>query len=198
MVLHNQLGKLGQWIWVTEDLFDAKGNKRWFEHPALAGKVDLVALPLAHEESVQFYPLDVELRNEDVAVSPGDSVSIVGFPLGLAQSGGLPIWKTGTIASDLLVVVQFEYCTTTDLFTNWTDQPMFLIDTTSRQGMSGSPVYAVRSSTYRSKSGALMQPKSSTGTVKRLLGVYSEQIQEAELGGVWKVEALMDLYDSLP
>jgi hypothetical protein len=89
------------------------------------------ALPLAHTENVQFYPLDISLRNTDIVLTPGYTVSIVGFPFGLAQGAGLAIWKTGTVASDLGV--------------NWTGRPMFLVDTTSRPGMSGSPVYGVRS-----------------------------------------------------
>jgi hypothetical protein len=34
--------------------------------------------------------------------------------------------------------------------------------------------------------------------MKKFLGVYSEQMQAAELGAVWKAEAVMALYDSLP
>jgi hypothetical protein len=80
--------------------------------------VDLIALPLIHTENVQFYPRDLELRNYDIVVSPGDSVSIVGFPFGMAQHAGLPIWKTGTVASDPDI--------------NFNGRPMFIVDTTSR------------------------------------------------------------------
>ena len=97
-IYHNRLGHLGEWFWVVEDLFDAHGNKRWLEHPILGSGADLVALPLEHMENVQFYPLDMELRKSDITLGPGDPVSIVGFPFGLAQEGGLPIWKTGTVA----------------------------------------------------------------------------------------------------
>jgi hypothetical protein len=124
------------WFWVTEDLFDAQGKPRWLDHPTLHGKVDLVALPLVRTENVQFYPLNLELRKSDIVVSPGDPVSIVDFPFGMVQTAGLPIWKTGTVASDPDV--------------NFGERPMFIVDTTSRQGMSGSPVYAVRTGTYRS------------------------------------------------
>ena len=62
--------------------------------------------------------------------------------------------------------------------------------------MSGSPVYAVRSGAYRGSDGLLRTGIS--GSIKKFLGVYSEQIQAAELGGVWKAEAVMALYDSLP
>jgi len=181
-IFHNRTGQPGQWFWVTEDLFDAQGQKRWFEHPTLKGSADLVALPLAHTDGVVCYDLGMELGNTDIVVGPGDSVSIVGFPFGLAQDAGLPIWKTGTVASDFV--------------TNVSGKPMFLVDTTSRQGMSGSPVYAVRSGPYRSTAGLLKM--ATTGSMKKFLGVYSEQNQDVELGGVWKAEAVKALYDSLP
>jgi len=180
-ILHNRLNHLGQWVRVVEDLYDEKNSKRWLEHPTLGASADLVALPLQKAEDVQFYPLDMELRRADIAVGPADPVSIVGFPFGLAQDGGLPVWKTGTVASDLDI--------------NFRGKPIFLVDTTSRPGMSGAPVYAVRSGAFRSADGTLKTALN--GSAKRFLGVYSEQILAAELGGVWKAEALMALYDSL-
>jgi hypothetical protein len=181
-IFHNRLNHLGEWLWVTEELSDERGNKRWMEHPTLGGAADLVALPLAHRENVQFYPLDVELSKTDLVVGPADSVTIVGFPYGLAQQAGLPVWKTGTLASDFAI--------------NVGGKPIFLVDTTSRPGMSGSPVYAIRTGAYRASDGFL---KMSTGaSTKRFLGVYSEQIAAAEIGGVWKAEAMMGLIDSLP
>src|SRR5437867_278874 len=181
-ILHNKLNHLGEWLWVTEDLFDDHNNKRWTEHPTLGAAADLVALPLQHMGDVKFYPLDMESRKADIVVGPADPVSIVGFPFGLATQGGLPVWKTGTVASDLDI--------------NIGGKPIFLVDTTSRPGMSGSPVYAVRSGAYRSSDGSLHTAIG--GSIKKFLGVYSEQIQAAELGGGWKAEAVMALYDSLP
>lgn len=181
-IFHNLHGHADQWFWVTEDLYNAQGQTRWFEHPTLAGAADLVAIPLEHTENVDFYDLDIDMRNADVAVAPADTVTIVGFPFGQSQNAGLPIWKTGTVASELS--------------TNWSGRPMFLVDTTSRQGMSGSPVYAIRSGAFRSNDGKLKM--ATKGAAVRFLGVYSEQYQEAELGGVWKAEALKELYDSLP
>jgi hypothetical protein len=180
-IYHNRLGHLGQWFWVVEDLFDVHGNKRWLEHPTLGSGADLAALPLDHTENVQFYPLDMNLAISDIALGPGDPVSIVGFPFGLAQEAGLPIWKTGTVASDLDI--------------NFDRKPVFLVDTTSRPGMSGSPAYAVRTGAYHTASaGAVI----TAGSARRFLGVYSEQIPAAEVGGVWKAEAVIALYDSLP
>jgi hypothetical protein len=180
-ILHYQIVNQGMnWFWVTEDILDAHGKPRWLEHPTLKGRADLIALPLVHTENVRFYPVDLELRKADILVSPGDSVSIVGFPFGMTQDTtlGLPIWKTGTVASDPDV--------------NFSGRPMFLVDTTSRQGMSGSPAYIARTGTYRSSKALMM------GAATKFLGVYSEQNVTAEIGAVWKAEVVATLYDSLP
>jgi hypothetical protein len=182
-ILHYQIVSQGMsWFWVTEDLLGALGKPRWLEHPTLHGNADLIALPLAHTENVQFYPLNLELRKSDIVVSPGDPVSIVGFPFGMAQDAGLPIWKTGTVASDPDV--------------NFSGRPMFIVDTTSRQGMSGSPVYAVRTGAYRSTTAQLQM--AINGVATKFLGVYSDQNMNVELGAVWKADVVVALYDSLP
>jgi Trypsin-like peptidase domain len=185
-ILHNKVGHLTESLWVTEELYDPqRTNRLWIEHPTLRGSVDIVALPLLQTQGIQFYPLDLVAEiNEDVSVLPGDSITIVGFPFGIVQSGGLPIWKAGTIASD------------PDM--DYSGKRMFAVDTTSRPGMSGSPVYAVRSVAYRNKSGQLMSPAAAGRSVKRFLGIYSEQQIAAEIGGVWKAEVVKELYDSLP
>jgi hypothetical protein len=68
---------------------------------------------------------------------------------------------------------------------------MFLVDTTSRPGMSGSPAYAVRTAAYATSAGRF---EMRTGEpAKKFLGVYSEQNFNAEVGGVWKAEAIATL-----
>jgi hypothetical protein len=115
------------------------------------------------------------LRSSDVPLAPGDPVNIVGFPFGETQGGGLPIWKTGTIASDLDI--------------NYGGKAKFLVDTTARSGMSGSPVYARRFH---------QSDKNGTAESTKFLGVYSEENQALELGAVWKAEAVAALYEALP
>src|ERR1700751_5274887 len=178
-ILHNTAGRLGDWFWVEEDLYDDSKHKRWLEHPTPGASGGLVGGPLKNTSGVEFYPLDLALRNSDMQLAPGDPVNIVGFPFGETQGGGLPIWKTGTIASDLDI--------------NYGGKAKFLVDATARSGMSGSPVYARRFGNYQSKSGV-----AHTGSVPRFLGVYSEENQALELGAVWKAEAVAALYDSLP
>lgn len=177
-ILHNTAGRLGDWFWVEESLYDANKHKRWLEHPTLGASADLIALPLKNTAGVEFYPLDLALRNSDMQLAPGDPVNIVGFPFGETQGGGLPIWKTGTIASDLDI--------------NYGGKAKFLVDATARSGMSGSPVYA-RRFTNPDKAGA-----ANVEGITKFLGVYAEENQALELGAVWKAEAVATLYDSLP
>jgi hypothetical protein len=67
------------------------------------------------------------------------------------------------------------------------------VDTTSRSGMSGSPVYAVRTGSYAAGGGATM-----IGNARKFLGVYAEQSEAVEIGRVWKADVVVSLYDSLP
>ena len=176
-ILQNTAGHLGDWFWVEENLYDENKHKRWVEHPTLGASADLIALPLRYTAGVQFYPLDLALRNSDLQLAPGDPVNIVGFPFGETQGGGLPIWKTGTIASDLDI--------------NYGGKAKFLVDATARSGMSGSPVYARRF-------GASQASTTNVEGITKFLGVYAEENQALELGAVWKAEAVATLYDSLP
>jgi Trypsin-like peptidase domain len=179
-ILQNKEGHVGEWLWTREELYQPDGrSRRWHEHPQLNGSVDLIALPLAVTTGVAFYPLDLELRKTQLMLHPGDQVSIVGFPFGISQAGGLAIWKNGTLASD------------TDV--DFDGRAKFLLDATGRPGMSGSPVYARRSGAYQQEDNI-----TSVGTATKFLGVYSEENQAAELGAVWKAEVVVALYDSLP
>ena len=108
-------------------------------------------------------------------VSPSEAVSIIGFPFGLASSGKFPIWKTGHIASDI------------DL--NYKDKPVFLIDATTKPGMSGSPVIARRNGFSQTSKGQRVG-----GTTERFLGVYSGRIQDnSDVGMVWKPETIDEI-----
>lgn len=175
------------WTQGIEDLYDPGNHKRWMEHPTVqtpsgaapGSSVDLIALPLTQIQGADLSPLDLGLAEKKILLGPSESVSIVGFPLGGGANEGLPIWKNGTIASDLAL--------------DFDGKEQFLLDTTSRPGMSGSPVYAKRTSSYSEAPGLLV-----AGSATKFLGIYSEQSERAEIGIVWKAIAVKRLYDSLP
>ena len=53
----------------------------------------------------------------------GMPISIIGFPLGMSGPSRMAIWKTGHIATEPDV--------------DYNGEPFFIIDATTRQGMSG-------------------------------------------------------------
>src|SRR5258706_8603470 len=87
------------WGGVREPLLDGKGKPPWPEHP-MGAKVDVAALPVTASGEVVFHPLPLELANTNQFAGVGETVSIIGFPLGLTGGALLPIWKTGHIASE--------------------------------------------------------------------------------------------------
>jgi Trypsin-like peptidase domain len=179
VILHNRANHLGQWLPVQENLYDEHNSKRWLEHPILGSSADLVALPLSRTEGVGFYPLDLDLEKTEMVLAPGEPVSVVGFPFGMAQAGGLAVWKSGTLASDPDVDVD--------------GKPKFLLDITARASMSGSPVYARPVGMYQAKVNEFRG-----GSATKFLGVFAEQSLGLEIGAVWKAKVVRSLYESLP
>lgn len=171
-IWYHQKDELGVWELFDEQLLnDNSGEKMWLEHPD-GSEIDVVALPISISENVKVNPLDLNLSNTDLIITPSEPVSIVGFPYGQGSVGKFPIWKTGHIASDI------------DL--DYDGKPVFLIDASTLPGMSGSPVIAKRIGMQTTSKGLIMG-----GTSRKFLGIYSGRIQErSELGIVWKPEVL--------
>ncbi len=181
-ILHHSRGMLGRsWGLRTETLRNPDGTPRWIEHPK-GQKIDVVAVPLqAVDQNIDIYPFDLSLADTDVDAQPAMPVSIIGFPFGLLTVGGFPIWKTGHIASE----PELDYG----------NEPNFLIDATTRKGMSGSPVVLRLYGAYPTRDGPVAI---GTKGVTRFLGVYSGRIHgEAEIGRVWRPHVIQDILSSL-
>lgn len=176
-VWHHIKSRLGSWSRKFIPLKKPDGSKVWKELPQAKKFIDVVSLPLAIDDEVQLYPLDLSLANTDLILAPSEPVSIVGFPLGLSSGGKFPIWKTGHIASD----IDLDYDTL----------PVFLIDATTKSGMSGSPVIARRTGMVKTSKSINMG-----GEATRFLGVYSGRIHnQADVGMVWKPELISSLIE---
>ena len=165
---------LGLWV-QKEILIRNQTGKLWLEHER-GREIDVVAIPLPNMNDVTHYPIDLALANFDLMLYPSEDVSIIGFPIGLTSAGKLPIWKTGHIASDIDI--------------DWGEKPAFLIDATTKSGMSGSPVIAKRVSIYQSSRGNVV------GNAVKFLGVYSgREISDdgIEIGFVWKARVIPEI-----
>ena len=168
--------RLGSWHRTIEPLIDTTtGNRLWKEHPR-GRQIDVICLALKPSVDIKVYDLDTSLAHTDLVLVPSEPVSIVGFPFGISAAGKFPIWKTGHIASDI------------DL--DYNAKPVFLVDATTRPGMSGSPVFARRMGGHRS-SNAMWNLG---GNAVRFLGVYSGRIREqSDVAMVWKPDVIDEI-----
>ena len=160
-IFYHSSVQLGAWNRRKESLLDENGTPRWLEHQQ-GRNIDVILLPLQHiDNKIKIYPFDLNLAKADMVPEPAMPVSIIGYPLGIATGGKFPIWKTGHIASD------------PDL--NYNNLPVFLIDATTRGGMSGSPVVLRLYGGYRTRRGARIL---AGGTNTLFLGIYSGRIHK--------------------
>jgi hypothetical protein len=182
-VAHHVTDRLGTWRRRDEHLFDGAdgaGTQRWLEHPSDKA-IDVAVLPLPPpDDLITYRPLEQALAHNGIVVEIAMPVCIVGFPLGLASAGMFPIWKTGHIASEPAL--------------NYGRQPVFLIDATTKPGMSGSPVLLRHYGPYRETGTAGAKIALGPGGVTRWLGIYSGRIHgKSEIGRVWRPETVEEI-----
>lgn len=107
---------------------------------------------------------------------------MLGYPKGLSGGGLFPIWKRATL--------------TTEPAVNIDGLPKMLIDIATREGMSGSPVFAVNKGMYQTSNSLSISPGGGT----RFLGIYSGRNTgkteiEAQLGFVWKEDVIKEIIE---
>lgn len=160
-------------IWLHINDKNAAGWIPFYENDKdTTSLLDIAAVPIiAHPESdfANITILGPNNMRPDILVYPGSDLYIVGFPHGQAQLLVYPIWKRGVVASEVNLM---------DLGIS-----TFLIDATTRPGMSGSPVF------YRDKfvmtGGGSMEMN---GIQTYLIGIYSAQDSADEIGVVTKLD----------
>ncbi len=187
IVIHfHKPGKdIGNWLKVKLPLYREDGSPFWIEHPSLGADADIVALNLKWGSDVLKLPyyLKLDLDRVGMVISPAEPLSVIGFPFGLSTSGKLPIWVTGFLAQELSLVTK--------------ENPVFLIDCRTRQGQSGSPVIAFRTSGHRSIKDGRISASLSGNIAWEFLGIYSGRVNlESDLGKVWHVSAIEELLEA--
>ncbi|MCY4363217.1 MAG: hypothetical protein OXE42_13710 [Gammaproteobacteria bacterium] len=117
----------------------------WLEHPELSSRCDVIALPLQRPASCPEFMHNAvnRISGARIPVEPGGTVFIVGFPRSISVGFGLPLWKSGYIASEPHYDItiggkprQFGG------LSGGIKLPAFFLDSQTREGMSGSPVFA--------------------------------------------------------
>lgn len=155
--------------------------KAIFQHKR-GQEVDIAFVHLqGNLEEYAIHSLPIGGKDDDLLITPAMDVFILGYPLGISKQLTFPIWKRASIASEPHYPI--------------VNESIILVDTATREGMSGSPVVAL------SFSSGLMADGNVTFGKKyyhRLIGVYSgrygaDDELAAQLGIVWKKELLDEM-----
>ena len=164
------------WRFIREPLLNDDGSPRWIAHER-GETVDVAALRLTRLDSeILLHPLNIALEHTDLLLYPSMPVSVIGFPGGLRPNVFLGIWKTGHIATDPEIPYK--------------GLPAFLIDATTRGGMSGSIVVARQAGSHLTTQGL----KLGVGTATKFLGIYASRLpKDVEIGCVWRPSAIREV-----
>ena len=120
----------------------------WLEHPCLGRLCDVVAIPTERPETCpKFMHNAANLisvgPNSNIPIRPGGDVFIIGFPRSISVGFGLPLWKSGYIASEPQYDVDLDGKPTQfGRMEGGIRVPAFFVDAQTRKGISGSPVFA--------------------------------------------------------
>ena len=180
----------------------------WYEHPELGSKCDVIALPLNRPSSCPEYMHNAANRISSmrIPVEPGGVVFVIGFPMTISVGAGLPLWKSGYIASEPTydVTLDGQLADIGGLKEGIT-LPAFFVDAQTREGMSGAPVFAQYVGNWDSKA-----PYAGLDSTKpefwnrsdvflgsrgiEFVGCYSGRVlgreQEAALGLCWRSDVI--------
>jgi hypothetical protein len=160
----------------------------WLEHPIYKQKIDVIAINITSyltEETSNFLHIN-ELQQESIRLDVGKDLFIVGYPKGMQYGPSLPIWKRGTFASE----PNF----------NIDSLPKILIDSATKEGMSGSPVIMKIWGGFDTEFGGYIL--NSGGPFYKFIGIYSGRYWthndfEAQIGFVWKKLLIEEIINAL-
>ena len=117
----------------------------WFEHPDIGSNCDIVAVPFERPDSCPEFMHNAANFISDIRIpiEPGNTVFIIGFPQSISVGFGLPVWKSGYIASEphYPITLDGELADIGGM-QKGIQLPAFFIDSQTREGMSGAPIFS--------------------------------------------------------
>jgi hypothetical protein len=189
---------------ITYPLYTTSGEPAWIvSDKDVAADVALIPLPGTVFEGTNTIVFAEKHTASNMRIAPMSSVTVIGYPYGyFDRQNFLPIWKTGSIASEP------EY--------DFDGKRLFVIDISAFPGMSGSPVLAIAHGSYPARGGGI-----NIGNARQLLGIFASvqihqeskfveeiaiekgpkkfgivQSTSLELGHVWKADIILDIVRS--
>ena len=187
------------------NLYNTENHPQWLEHPKLGSNCDVIAIPIRIQQKEQTWLMQQPINSipyNQIPVRPGSTIFIIGFPRGITVKG-LPIWKSGYIASepslDITIGKNMKIDYKEGRILDGYTLPAFFIDSQTREGMSGAPVIASYNAGLWSPSdpnnrnlNEIMKKKDFclVGEGKQFFGCYSGRFvpneEEAALGLCWR------------
>lgn len=172
-----------RWENFTINLYE--DNKAdWFVHPIHKQLVDVVAIELEVPDNFAglIHPIN-HLTYDNFKPEVADDVFVLGFPYSLRGGLHFPIWRRGTVATEPDI--------------DYDDLPKFLIDASTKSGMSGSPVIFKRTGIHLDETREF-NDKTKFGTIQNFVGIYSGRIkvksdEDTQLGIIWKKEVIEEI-----
>ena len=172
----------------------------WFEHPELGSDCDVIALPMKRPKICpeSMHNAANKISTTRIPIEPGGVIFIVGFPMFISVYVGLPIWKSGCIASEPCYDIKLGGVLS-DIggIRGGRRLPAFFIDSLTREGMSGSPVFAKYSGMWNNNAPYTGTVWSNTvmGSGTEFVGCYSGRInsrreEDAALGLCWRKDVI--------
>lgn len=181
-------------------LYTTGGSPTWITNPSEpSADIALIPIPSSAAQGTHVIVFGEKDTKSEIRIAPMSPVTLVGYPYGYFDTKNfLPIWKTGSIASEPGYDFQ--------------GKRLFVVDVSAFPGMSGSPVLAIGMGSYPGKNGGLV-----AGDARQLLGVFAsiETLQEKkfveeiaveqakkmgvitatslELGHVWKADIILEI-----
>ncbi len=197
MIINNKTFKI--------DLLNEDDSPKYIEAMYKEEIIDIALLKMDETfvnkiDGKRYYPLAVndivsDQLNPKYVLHPSSEIFVIGFPFGKLEEDLYGIWKRATIASDLR-----------------RDSYKYLIDTSTRSGMSGSPIFRIEQDTkmklYKGVqeldkepifrfcfigvySGRIVNnPKYTTEDSSKIEIPEYDLITEAQLGIAWKSSAI--------
>lgn len=159
----------------------------WRQHPENGWNFDVATLRLPAELAFRGRTLDInrspipQVPSIRFRARIANAVMVVGYPFGVAGGApGVAVWKQGTIASEPSLP--------------FGELPRILIDSQTRDGMSGSPVYLLPSGMSPSPDDEGFFFSIEPGTTQ-FLGIYSGRLEDDDLGFVWHPDVIETVLD---
>jgi hypothetical protein len=138
--------------------------------------IDITKLRMPADPLITFFrPQDF---NDSLILNVTEPLFVVGFPGEFQGRIPYPVYKSATIASEPNLIAAGE--------------SIFLVDATTRQGMSGSPVVF-----YGTRIRTATRISERISPVRYLIGIYSAQIMGSELGVVTRLNKVLDKLQKL-